>query len=173
LRGFNPILVRFQLEIFLGDNTRIAGRFNPILVRFQPDFNRGLPRPGLLPALQPFQSHIGPISTRRFLYRDIGEGEVVTVSIPYWSDFNTKRPKRPSSASIVVSIPYWSDFNVVRRLRGLGIISGFNPILVRFQLREGPRARPPVLLLGPPGVFQSHIGPISTSRGGLVGSHPL
>jgi len=60
LASFNPILVRFQLDVyFIGVSNTPEPRFNPILVRFQRVASFPKER---LSGLQ-FQSHIGPIST--------------------------------------------------------------------------------------------------------------
>jgi len=153
---FNPILVRFQPAADRHPGVAGAGliSFNPILVRFQRPRGGGPRRAGQ------FQSHIGPISTRRWR-RCYGACATATssscfVSIPYWSDFNGLRPVR-FSLCFSVSIPYWSDFNRRTCRTPSRSCTGFNPILVRFQPARWGRAGRDTRVQ-----FQSHIGPIST-----------
>ena len=78
--GFNPTLVRFQ-PIF-GNYTVVAPNgFNPTLVRFQ--LKSG---------------------------EEGSVGDVNTVSIPHWSDFNLES-LMIMPITTQVSIPHWSDFN--------------------------------------------------------------
>jgi len=83
-----------------------------------------------------FQSHIGPISTKLLGIVDIG---LVKVSIPYWSDFNWKRLNRR-----VPELPFQSH---------IGPISTVEDDMWETTVEVS---------------FQSHIGPISTKRSILL-----
>ena len=125
--------------------------FSPVSIPYWSDFNAKFTDDCI--ENERFQSHIGPISTRRPARCP---GLPVIVSIPYWSDFN-KLQQLNAEHHALVSIPYWSDFNLMNFVNSVGMLGGrFNPILVRFQLTTHTYP-PPVFPR-----FQSHIGPIST-----------
>jgi hypothetical protein len=154
--GFNPILVRLQLNISHKDNaqpTRFQSHLGSITTRlwlaptriadrssFQSHLGSITTRSSCASSQRGkrFQSHLGSITTETlfFYLNDLRTFQSHLGSITTRSRSGHLRPLR-------VSIPSWFDYNQNKRPRYVLQKKRFNPILVRLQ-RAGARYHTPL-----------------------------
>ena len=154
--NWEVVLDNFGVEGFQSHFGLILTPFNPLdplfVQTFQSHFGLILTyaKPKGFPHISLFQSHFGLILTPPLhpncrctisvsipFWSDFNLAEeliIITdiiVSIPFWSDFNLKKGGS-RSGRVRVSIPFWSDFNPRGKPTGRGTGLRFNPILVWF-----------------------------------------